>query len=106
VFLGEGTKYLVTHLPVGECIGELSIIDDRPVSATVTAGEPSRLLVIDQATLWRIMDAAPMRRCTGPSSWGGTGLFRRAARRNIPTRTRRASEEKPALARRVRVDSG
>src|SRR5438105_2728112 len=42
VWLGEASKYLVTHLPVGECIGELSIIDDRPVSATVTAGERSR----------------------------------------------------------------
>lgn len=60
VWLGEATKYLVTHLPVGECIGELSIIDDRPVSATVTAGEPSRLLVINHAALWRIMDAAPV----------------------------------------------
>jgi diguanylate cyclase (GGDEF)-like protein len=60
VWLGEATKYLVTHLPAGECIGELSIIDDRPVSATVTAGEPSRLLVFDQATLWRIMNAAPV----------------------------------------------
>lgn len=60
VWLGEATKYLVTHLPVGECIGELSIIDDRPVSATVTAGESSRLLVIDHAALWRIMHAAPV----------------------------------------------
>ncbi len=60
VWLGEASKYLVTHLPAGECIGELSIIDDRPVSATVTAGEPSRLLVIGQPTLWRIMQAAPV----------------------------------------------
>ncbi len=60
VWLGEATKYLVTHLPAGECIGELSIIDNRPVSATVTAGEASRLLVIDQATLWRIMHVAPV----------------------------------------------
>src|SRR5262249_49947874 len=58
VWLGETTKYLVTHLPTGECIGELSIIDDRPVSATVTAGEASRLLVIDHEALWRIMHAA------------------------------------------------
>jgi diguanylate cyclase (GGDEF)-like protein len=60
VWLGDASKYLVTHLPVGECIGELSIIDDRPVSATVTAGEASRLLVLDQATLWRLMHAAPV----------------------------------------------
>jgi diguanylate cyclase (GGDEF)-like protein len=60
VWLGQGSKYLVTHLPVGECIGELSIIDDRPVSATVTAGEASRLLVINQDTLWRMMHAAPV----------------------------------------------
>jgi diguanylate cyclase (GGDEF)-like protein len=60
VWLGEATKYLVTHLPEGECIGELSIIDDRPVSATVTAGESSRLMVIDHTALWRIMHAAPV----------------------------------------------
>jgi diguanylate cyclase (GGDEF)-like protein len=60
VWLGDATKYLVTHLPVGECIGELSIIDDRPVSATVTAGVASRLLVVDHAALWRIMHAAPV----------------------------------------------
>jgi diguanylate cyclase (GGDEF)-like protein len=60
VWLGEAAKYHVTKLTAGECIGELSIIDDRPASATVTAGEPSRLLVIDQATLWRIMRAAPV----------------------------------------------
>lgn len=60
VWLGDATKHLVTHLPVGECIGELSIIDDRPAAATVTAGESSRLLVIDHAALWRIMHAAPV----------------------------------------------
>lgn len=60
VWLGDTTKYLVTHLPEGECIGELSIIDDRPVSATVTAGTESRLLVISHQTLWRIMDEAPV----------------------------------------------
>jgi diguanylate cyclase (GGDEF)-like protein len=60
VWLGDSAKYLVTHLPVGECIGELSIIDDRPVSATVTAGVASRLLVVDHAALWRIMHAAPV----------------------------------------------
>jgi diguanylate cyclase (GGDEF)-like protein len=60
VWLGDVTKYLVTHLPVGECIGELSIIDDRPASATVTAGEASRLLVIEQATLWQMMHAVPL----------------------------------------------
>lgn len=60
VWLGDTTKYLVTHLPEGECIGELSIIDDRPVSATVTAGTESRLLVISHQALWRIMDEVPV----------------------------------------------
>lgn len=60
VWLGEAARYHVTKLSAGECIGELSILDDRPASATVTAGEPSRLLVIEQETLWRVMRAAPM----------------------------------------------
>lgn len=36
----------------GECVGELSIIDGRPVSAYVIADTPSRVLVIHETLLW------------------------------------------------------
>ncbi|PKM46670.1 MAG: GGDEF domain-containing protein [Gammaproteobacteria bacterium HGW-Gammaproteobacteria-1] len=49
---------LVTLEP-GECVGELSIIDNRVTSAYVVAAVPTRLLVIDQETLWRLINNAP-----------------------------------------------
>ncbi len=49
---------LVT-LEQGECVGELSIIDNRLTSAYVVAALPTRLLVIDQETLWRLINNAP-----------------------------------------------
>ena len=36
----------------GECAGELSIIDGRPVSAYVVAVEPSRILMIHETVFW------------------------------------------------------
>lgn len=46
----------LVRLGVGECVGELSIIDDRPPSAYVMPAVPSRLLAIPRETLWRILD--------------------------------------------------
>ncbi len=38
------------ELGVGECVGEMSVIDDLPVSAHVVATEGTRLLVVDSGT--------------------------------------------------------
>jgi len=44
---------------VGECIGEMSVIDERPVSAYVVALKGSRLLVIDGDTFLNRLMAIP-----------------------------------------------
>lgn len=38
-------------LSSGEVIGEISFVDERPPTATVTAREPARLLALDRAAL-------------------------------------------------------
>jgi len=44
---------------VGECVGEMSVIDDQPVSAYVVALKGSRLLVIDDDTFLNRLMAIP-----------------------------------------------
>ena len=46
------------HLLPGDCIGELSIIDGALTSADVIAVTDSRLLVINEETLWRLVRAS------------------------------------------------
>lgn len=41
----------ITRLGAGEIIGEISFVDSRPPSATVTATEDSKVLMIDRAQL-------------------------------------------------------
>lgn len=49
-----GSKDSADYIPIaeGECAGELSIIDGRPVSAFVIAAEISRVLVIHETLFW------------------------------------------------------
>lgn len=42
-----------------DVVGEMSIIDQQPQSATVTVTEPSRLLVMHRTDLVRLMDEVP-----------------------------------------------
>lgn len=49
------TPPLVT-LGVGECVGEMSTIQNDRASAYVVATKPSRLLVIEQQTLWSLIN--------------------------------------------------
>ncbi|MEJ7733390.1 MAG: cyclic nucleotide-binding domain-containing protein, partial [Polyangiaceae bacterium] len=48
----------VAWLEAGETVGELSVLDPSPASAWVVAGEPSRLLAVDERTFWRVVDAS------------------------------------------------
>ncbi len=43
----------------GECLGEVSLVDTRPASATVTAVEPTRALWLDGEMLRRRFEADP-----------------------------------------------
>lgn len=47
------------RLGPGDFIGEMSLLDGEPRSATVEAVTPMRLLVIAHREFWRMLDAAP-----------------------------------------------
>lgn len=51
------TPVLATIKP-GECVGEMSIIEDRDPSAFVVAAEASHLLEIHRSVLWQMVDAS------------------------------------------------
>lgn len=40
----------------GDCLGELSVLDGKPVGAYVIADEPCRLLAVPHDTLWELID--------------------------------------------------
>jgi diguanylate cyclase (GGDEF)-like protein len=46
------------RLGVGECVGELSILDGQEVSADVTAEEPTVVLAVDQDQLWWLIESS------------------------------------------------
>ena len=48
----------LTTMEAGECVGEMSIIEDRDPSAWVIAAENSHLLVIHKSVLWNMVDAS------------------------------------------------
>src|SRR6201989_381603 len=43
----------------GECLGEVSLVDTRPASATVTAVEPTRAMWLDGEVLRRRFEVDP-----------------------------------------------
>ena len=45
-------------METGECVGEMSIIEDRDPSAYVIGAEDTHLLVIHQSVLWDMVDAS------------------------------------------------
>ncbi len=57
VCLESGAEPVAT-LRAGETVGELSVIDRSPVSANVTAAQPTRLVAIDETTFWRLVEAS------------------------------------------------
>lgn len=58
IHLGSITKDPHVNLEPGECVGEMSIIEQREPSAYVIASENSRVLGIDQDTLWAMVNAS------------------------------------------------
>jgi diguanylate cyclase (GGDEF)-like protein len=59
IYLDDDARIPVAHVEPGECVGEISIIDDEAASASVVALEPSRLLVTNAAHLWELMADDP-----------------------------------------------
>ena len=58
VRIGSVEALPLVSISVGECVGEMSIIDREYPSAYVVAVENSRLLVINQETLWSMVNAS------------------------------------------------
>lgn len=58
VYLDPLCQECIAELQVGETIGELSVIDDRPASATVKALEASRVLAVNEDTFWLLVAAS------------------------------------------------
>lgn len=58
VFLADSYDKPVATLLAGDSVGELSVLDKKPASASVTAQEPTRLLCIDESMFWHIVRAS------------------------------------------------
>jgi signal transduction histidine kinase len=58
VHLESPASLPIVTLGRGETVGELSLIDKRPTSAFVVAHEPSRVLVLSEATMWKLVTAS------------------------------------------------
>ena len=58
VHVGSTDAQPLASMEVGECVGEMSIIEDRDPSAFVIAAEPTHLLVIHKDVLWDLIDAS------------------------------------------------
>lgn len=46
---------VITHIVAGGCVGELSVLDGQPTAAYVVADQPTRLMMIDRESLWRLI---------------------------------------------------
>lgn len=49
----------IARLGAGEIIGEISLVDSRPPSATVSATQPSTVFAIDRARLYAKLEGDP-----------------------------------------------
>jgi diguanylate cyclase (GGDEF)-like protein len=58
IHVGSPDTPALTTMEAGDCVGEMSIIEDRDPSAWVIAAENSHLLVIHKSVLWSMVDAS------------------------------------------------
>lgn len=58
VYLDGSKSDAYTVFEAGECVGEMSVIDDKPVSATVRAVDACRLLAIPEPVLWSLINTS------------------------------------------------
>lgn len=58
VHVGSSDAPLMATIDSGECVGEMSIIEDRDPSAYVIAAEPTHLLAIHRRVLWEMVHAS------------------------------------------------
>jgi len=60
IHLKDLTLAPIVMLEPGEVVGEMSVFDRQPASAYVVAHELSRLLVLDRATIWSLIEIYPI----------------------------------------------
>ena len=60
IYLDAGAKVQVAKLLPGECVGELSVIDERSASAFVVSRLPSRVWTLTSEQLWALMRDVPL----------------------------------------------
>jgi diguanylate cyclase (GGDEF)-like protein len=58
VHVGSLQTPALTTMEPGDCVGEMSIIEDRDPSAYVIGAENTHVLVIHQSVLWQMVDAS------------------------------------------------
>ena len=58
VHVGSPHTPALTTMEPGDCVGEMSIIEDRDPSAYVIGAENTHVLVIHQSVLWEMVDAS------------------------------------------------
>lgn len=58
VHVGSPDTPVVATMESGDCVGEMSIIEDRDPSAYVIAADDTHLLVIHRSILWAMVDAS------------------------------------------------
>jgi diguanylate cyclase (GGDEF)-like protein len=54
----DGLEGPAVHLGAGECVGELSLLDGRPVSADVLANESTVVLSFGREQVWALIDSS------------------------------------------------
>lgn len=60
ICLQEKSNYAIATIHPGDCVGEISIIDDRPPSAYVKATRDSRLMTIHRDVLTKMFGLEPL----------------------------------------------
>lgn len=58
IHVGSPDTPAIARMETGECVGEMSIIEDRDPSAYVIGAEETHLLLIHQTVLWKMVDAS------------------------------------------------
>ena len=58
VHVGSPQTPALTTMEPGDCVGEMSIIEDRDPSAYVIGADKTHVLVIHQSVLWEMVDAS------------------------------------------------
>lgn len=58
VYLDMDEATALTLVEPGECVGEMSIIEDKKPSAYVVASEPSQVMQIPQQVLWEMINSS------------------------------------------------